>query len=154
VWLDVGLFAHVLTLMTNEVWFFVRVTMDYQNPYSRFRESIWPLSVSWLELTKYFKFLPQLYRKHAAELLVVRKHYFIGYNKLSDGSMSLGVHSLQEVTPCYLQCASAIFVMAFVLQKCTFRQCKTSRFYLITLLLLGSTRSLTLLNVPGNLILS
>jgi hypothetical protein len=67
--------------------------------------------------------------------------------------MSLGVHSLQELTPCYPQRASATFVMAFVLQKCSFRKCRTSRFYLITLSLLGSTRSLTLLNVPGNPIL-
>ena len=100
-WLDVRLNAHILTLMTNEVWVFFRVTMDYQNPYTRFRESIWPPSVSCLEFAKYFKFLPQLYRKHATELLVVRRHYSIGYNKLSGGSMSLGVHSLQEVTPCY-----------------------------------------------------
>jgi len=99
--LDVRLNAYILTLMTNEVWIFFRVTMDSQYPYTRFRESIWPLSVSCLELAKYFKFLPQLYCKHAAELLVVRRHYSIGYNKLSDGSMSLGVHSLQEVTPCY-----------------------------------------------------
>ena len=100
-WLDVRLNAHILIVMTNEVWVFFRVTMDSKNPYTRFRESIWPLSVSCLELAKYFKFLPQLYRKHAAELLVVRRHYSIGYNKLSDGSMSLGVHSLQEATPCY-----------------------------------------------------
>lgn len=100
-WLYVRLTAHILTLMTNEVWVFFRVVMDSQNPYTRFRESIWPLSVSCLELAKYFKFLPQLCRKHAAELPLVRRHYSIGYNKLSDGSMSLGVHSLQEVTPCY-----------------------------------------------------
>lgn len=115
-WLDIRRTAHFLTLVTNEVRVFVRVAMDSQNPYTLFRESIWPLSVSWLELDKYFKFLPQLYRKHAAELLVVRRNYSIGYNKLSDGSMSLGVRSLQEVDallPAKCECHIWLWLLYF-----------------------------------------
>lgn len=70
------------------------IILGFVSPFGRYQSPLW-------NFAKYFKFLPQLYRKHAAELLVVRRHYSTGYNKLSDGSMSLGVHSLQEVTPCY-----------------------------------------------------
>jgi len=144
VWLDVRLNAHILTLMTDEVWVFFGVTMDSQYTYTRFRESIWPLSVSCLELAKYFKFLPQLYRKHAAELLVVRRHYSICYNELSDGSMSLGVHSLQEVTPCYLKkCECYILLWLLYFGNLNSRNAKFL-FYLINFSWLGSTRSLTL----------